>query len=218
MMKVSRVDVSNDNLSDPNNNVWQSLAGEEFPLIPTPLKGNPAIKKISPFIEKSTDHGVVNQVSVASAHNGNILAVHLAWESERHDKMLDLDEFVDGAAVMFPLTPNASAFLMGSPSDPVNAWYWKGNVGKHGFDVIAQGYGTSARSRSAHQPINSAANHVDGKWHLVMSRTLSVEDNRAKFEPGLATRMAFAVWDGGNRERAGRKSFSGDFIHVDIDP
>lgn len=217
-MKVSRVDIPDDELHDPNGSVWQSLEGQSFPLVPTPLNGNPMIKKISPFIEKSTDHGVVNKVTVASAHNGNSLAVRLTWASEKHDTMVDLDEFVDGAAVMFPLTPNASAFLMGSPTDPVNAWYWKGNLSDQGFDVIAQGYGTSERSRSAHEPIQVAATHAQGNWHLVMSRALKGDDSRAKFEPGTATRMAFAVWDGGNRERAGRKSFSGDFIRVDIDP
>jgi DMSO reductase family type II enzyme heme b subunit len=217
-MKVSRVDVSDDELGDPHGKVWQSVASQNFPLVPTPLNGNPAIKKISPFIEKSTDHGTINQVSVASAHNGIALAVHLTWAGEKHDKMVDLDEFVDGAAVMFPLTPNASAFLMGSPTDPVNAWYWKGNLTDQGFDVIAQGYGTSARSRSAHEPIRAAAQHVAGNWHLVMCRALKADDGRANFKPGAATRMAFAVWDGGNRERAGRKSFSGDFIKVDIDP
>lgn len=217
-MNVNRVDVSATDLLDPAASLWTERDGQEFPLIPTPLNGNPAIKKISPFIEKSTDHGVIGAVSVRALHNGSELAVRLNWQSDKHEKIVDLDEFVDGAAVMFPLTQNASAFLMGSPSDPINAWYWKANLEDHGFDVISQGYGTSARSKSAHAPIRAKALHANGEWQLVMSRALSIDDQRVQFSPGTPSRIAFAVWDGGNRERAGRKSFSGDFVALTFDP
>ncbi len=43
-------------------------------------------------------------------------------------------------------------------------------------------------------------------------------DGRIDFVAGAAMAMAFAVWDGGNRERSGRKSFSGDFVRMNVDP
>ena len=216
-MKIVRVEASGDVLSDANHALWKSAPLNAVPLVPTPLKGNPAILRISPFLEKSTDHGTATEVKVAAVHNGTSLAVRLDWASGKHNEIRDLDEFVDGAAVMFPLTPKASAFTMGSDQDPVNAWYWKANRERRAFDVVARGYGTSARSSSDKFPILSTAVHANGRWTLIMVRELRSMEGRAQFEPGAETRMAFAIWDGGNRERAGRKSFSGDFVPVPIE-
>ena len=59
--------------------------------------------------------------------------------------------------------------------------------------------------------------HASGRWHVTLSRAVGAADGRVGFAPGGETRMAFAVWDGGNRERSGRKSFSGDFVPVPIE-
>jgi DMSO reductase family type II enzyme heme b subunit len=118
---------------------------------------------------------------------------------------------------MCPLTAAASAVTLGSESDPVNAWYWKANLDDAAFDVIARGYGTSGRHTDPRFPIACSAYHQDGYWDLVLSRTFSAARDRVAFNAGGETRMAFAVWDGGNRERSGRKSFSGDFVAFSID-
>lgn len=216
-MNIIKVAVAAEALLEPAHSIWGNTAEQAFPLVATPLNGNPAIKKISPFIEKSTDHGSVNEVRVVAAHNGNEIAVRLSWASAKHNKIVDLDEFVDGVAIMFPLTANASAFTMGSETDPVNAWYWKANRESRAFDVVAQGYGTSRRTSSDKEPILSKATHTDGRWSVVMLRSMNAKPGRAQFVAGQSTRMAFAVWDGGNRERSGRKSFSGDFVNVPVD-
>ena len=217
-MKIIRLSTASGELASAAFNGWGDVSAQEIPLVPTPLNGNPGIKAISPFIEKSTDHGSVNKLSVSMAHNGDILAVKLSWASNKHDEIRDLDQFVDGVAVMFPLTERASAFTMGSATDPVNAWYWKGNLRDKAFDVVAKGYGTSTRNRDTPSPIQCNAVHQDGRWHVVLSRALAVPTGGTVFQPGGETRMAFAVWDGGNRERSGRKSFSGDFVPVQIAP
>ena len=41
-------------------------------------------------------------------------------------------------------------------------------------------------------------------------------DGRLRLEPGGSTKIAFAVWSGGNAERSGRKSFSGEFVDFEI--
>jgi DMSO reductase family type II enzyme heme b subunit len=38
-----------------------------------------------------------------------------------------------------------------------------------------------------------------------------------RLAPGKPTRLAFAVWDGGNEERAGMKAFSGNFVAVEVE-
>lgn len=186
-------------------------------MAPTPLNGNPAIKRISPFIEKSTDHGVITSLDAAAVHNGEALAFRLSWQSGKHDQIADLDQFVDGVAVMFPLTAGASAFTMGAPGDPVNAWYWKANLERDAYDVVAEGYGTSARRCDHERTIACSAAHDGTRWHVVLTRALDGGEARARFAPGRQTRVAFALWDGGNRERAGRKSFSGDFVPAELD-
>lgn len=213
-MEVVRIEANDSELLNPGFDGWASAGKHNIALIPTPLNGNPAIKAISPFIEKSTDHGSINQLTVSTAHNGNLLAVRLSWNSDKHNEINDLDQFVDGAAVMFPLTDKASAFTMGSPSDPVNAWYWKANLATEGLDVVARGYGTSARHQDHRMPIQCRAMHDGKAWHVVLARVLAGVAGRVAFQPGQPTRMAFALWDGGNRERSGRKSFSGDFVAV----
>ncbi|MFP6680766.1 MAG: ethylbenzene dehydrogenase, partial [Gammaproteobacteria bacterium] len=78
-MKVTRIDASDGTLLISTDSVWKDVESRKFPLVPTPLNGNPMIKKISPFIEKSTDHGIINEVTASASHNGNILAVRLSW-------------------------------------------------------------------------------------------------------------------------------------------
>ena len=64
-MEIKRVTADAAALLDPANAIWQQAAGQDFPMVPTPLKGNPAIEAISPFIAQSTDHGVIHGLSVA---------------------------------------------------------------------------------------------------------------------------------------------------------
>lgn len=216
-MEIKRVTADTDALLDPANAVWQRAAAQDFPMVPTPLKGNPAIEAVSPFIAQSTDHGVVHGLTAAGLHNGKMLALRLSWASAKHDKIADLDQFVDGVAVMFPLSAKASAATMGAPGEPVNAWYWRADKADQPFDVVAEGYGTSVRRSGKDAKLHSGAMHQNGQWHVVLARALNVGNAHARFTPGEPTKLAFGVWNGGNRERAGRKSFSGDFVLVTID-
>jgi len=215
-MKIVRVSDSAADLLQPDGAPWRALPALELAMVPTPLYGNPAIEHVSPFLAQSTDHGTLRQLAVRAAHNGSVLAVHLTWAAAGHSRLVDLDEFVDGAAVMFPLDAAASALTMGAPGQRVNAWYWKADQPEVGIDVTAEGYGTSVRHGGTERAVTAAALHRDGRWQLVLGRAMNADAQRAAFVAGGATRIAFALWDGGNRERAGRKSFSGDFMPAEI--
>jgi DMSO reductase family type II enzyme heme b subunit len=216
-MKIVRVTVTAEALLDPDAAAWTSVPAREFQMLPTPLTNNPMIKRISPFIERSSDHGTIKRLTAAGMHNGEVLALRLSWPGAKHDRIVDLDEFVDGVAVMFPLGAKASAITMGAPGQPVNAWYWKADLDGVAFDVVAEGYGTSERRKGEDSDVGAGASYRDGIWRVVLCRSLDAGDGRALFHPGQPIRLAFAVWDGGNRERAGRKSFSGDFVPADLD-
>lgn len=215
-MKAYRVKASNSELLDPNGSVWRTGRPEEFPLVPTPLKGNPAIVAVSPFIAESTDHGTVRSLKAAALHNGEAIAFRLTWAASGRDKIIDLDQFVDGAGVMFPVAKDANAVTMGSPGKPVNIWYWKGDMNGDAFDVVAEGYGTSERRPGSKTKLQSSAVFKDGMWSLVLIRPLSAKDG-TQFSAGATSGIAFAAWDGANNERAGRKSFSGAFNTLEIE-
>ena len=216
-MKISRVNASAATMLDPTAGVWNEVVADRFAMVPTPLRGNPAIKAISPFIERSTDHGTIKQLVAAGMHNGTEVALRLSWECEKNSEIVDLDQFVDGVAVMFPLGAGASAVTMGAEGDPVNAWYWKANSAAVGFDVVAEGYGTSQRRPGADTDLTCEAVHDGTSWHVVFRRPLDKGNEYTQFGPGNPHKIAFGVWDGGNRERAGRKSFSGEFMLIEIE-
>ena len=216
-MKIARVKVAAEQLINPADRVWGSAAATSYPMVPTPLKGNPMIKAISPFMAKSEGHGAINQLSASGLHNGSVISIRVTWSSSGRDKIADLDQFVDGVAVMFPLSAKASAVTMGAKGDPVNAWYWKADKTDTPFDVVAEGYGTSERREGINSQLVSKGEYDGDNWHVVFQRPLDVGNQVAQFWPGTPLKLAFAVWDGGNNERAGRKSFSGEFNLIEVD-
>jgi len=215
-MKVNRVKATSAELLDPNAKAWGATRPEEFPLVPTPLKGNPAIEAVSPFIAQSTDHGKVRAIKAAAVHNGEAIAFKLTWAASGQDKIVDLDQFVDGAGVMFPMAKGANAVTMGSAGKPVNVWYWKGDMNGDAFDVVAEGYGTSERRPGAAIQLQSKAVYSNGSWQLVLVRPLRSGEG-VQFQPGSTSGVAFAAWDGANGERAGKKTFSGGFSKLEIE-
>lgn len=59
------------------------------------------------------------------------------------------------------------------------------------------------------QDVDGAGTHANGEWTVVFAREFgSVAPGHAIFEPGKAVDVAFAVWDGSNDERNGRKAVS----------
>lgn len=214
-MKAARVAIATASLADPAARPWARAARETLQMVPTPLA---LVHEVSPFLARSTDHGRVTELSVALLHNGEVLALRLSWDAPRPvDALADLDRFVDGAAAIFPLAEGASAVTMGSPGRPTNAWYWKAGA-KTAWDVIAEGFGSSRRSAGAASGLAARAVHDAGRWQVVLHRPLDAGAGHARFVPGGHSGVAFAVWAGDNRERSGRKSFSGEFLPLELDP
>ncbi|HVP42503.1 MAG TPA: ethylbenzene dehydrogenase-related protein [Terriglobales bacterium] len=105
------------------------------------------------------------------------------------------DRFFDAAAVMFPEKPGAMApsLQMGDSEDPVQIYYWSAVRGP--MVMQAAGRGTTHRS-GATFPARSL--YEKGRWTVVFEL------------PDLAggTPLAFAVWNGSQQDRDGRKYFS----------
>lgn len=212
-MKAKRIAANADVLLDVGASIWEGAEATNFSMWPTPLS---MVAETSPFLALSEDHGVIKNLRVAAVHNGDMIAIRLNWAAAKQDKLSDLDSFVDGVAVLFPVVRGAPAATMGAKGKPTNAWYWKANA-KDPFEVIAEGFASVQRLKDkTASDLKVAARHQDGEWSVILRRSLAARDGLVKLKPGGSTKIAFAAWNGGNAERSGRKSFSGEFVDFEI--
>ena len=76
-------------------------------------------------------------------------------------------------------------------------------------DANARGFGTFKSQPPSGQNVSGRGVWRDGSWSVVFVRDLKSRDaDDVKFAVGQATPVAFAVWDGQNRDRNGRKVVS----------
>lgn len=216
-MKVKSVNSSDKQLMKPMAEIWNQVPGKDLGLAPSPLA---ATQHISPFMALKSDHGTVTNVELKLAHNSKMMFARLRWKNAKANTVIkDLDDFSDGAGIMFPLSPNSNAFTMGDPANPVNAWLWKADKEKP-FDVYARGWGSSQRRSAEVSGLESKAEYIDGHWHLVFKRSLRtslIGKELVNFTPKSTLGVAIAIWDGGNKERAAQKSFSGNWEPIEIE-
>jgi len=107
------------------------------------------------------------------------------------------DRFFDAAAVMYPSKhqtgPAAPSLQMGDAADPVEIYYW--NSARGAMLMQAQGRGTTRRTG---QGFPASGSYDRGQWTV----TFELPDLPA------GTPVAFAVWNGSQKDRDGRKYFS----------
>ena len=73
--------------------------------------------------------------------------------------------------------------------------------------LVAQAFGTLAKANV--QDVKGDGVYADGKWAVVFERQLTGGDvDQATFTNGKSTDMAFAVWNGSEGDRNGKKSVS----------
>jgi hypothetical protein len=76
-------------------------------------------------------------------------------------------------------------------------------------DANARGFGTLTSQPVAQQNVTGRGIWFDGSWSVVIIRDLeSNEPGDVRFVPGAAIPVAFAVWNGEQRDRNGRKVVS----------
>jgi len=215
MLKVDRVAATSQKLLDVDGAAWAGLARHGIDLVPAPVT---IAAGVSGQMALSQRHGKVRRVEARMAHNGETLSVRLSWQdAQKDDRIADLDRFSDGAAVMFPLLEDANPVTMGDEQKPVNAWLWKADR-EEPFDVVARGFSTSQRRPASTSQLATHALHRAGEWHLVFQRPLELGSGEfVRFAPGQPAKIAFAVWEGSNADRAGQKAISGAFIDLELE-
>ncbi len=85
-------------------------------------------------------------------------------------------------------------------------------------DLVGGGFSTLTTKQTQGR-IQGKATWKDGVWHVVMRRPLASTDpeNEARLEPGRLQTIAFAVWNGENKERNGQKAVA-PWYQLSIDP
>jgi steroid C-25 hydroxylase gamma subunit len=207
-MDAKRIAASRETLLDPDAKLWSGLGATEVSLEGTPLSLQP-----SPYVKiawRGKAIGAVKNVRVRAAHNGAEVFFRMEWHDEsRNEASTDVNVFPDGAGILFPIGRTAPIRTMGNKVQPVNAWYWRADLGEKGVNNVAHGVGTTRVSEKSY--IVCRGQWRDATWRLVFSRPLSVPDqmNEAvQLEAGASVKIGFAVWEGGHGERAGIKAFS----------
>jgi len=95
-----------------------------------------------------------------------------------------------------PALAAGNLFAIGNRSSPVE-------------DLVAGGFGTMTSQTAEEQNVQGFGSWADGLWQVIFLRELaSPESHDVVFSPSRVYPLAFAVWDGSNGERDGRKSTS----------
>ncbi len=84
-------------------------------------------------------------------------------------------------------------------------------------ELSAEGAGT-LKSKNTENTTGDAE-WKNGEWTVVFRRPLSVDDpGSVQFKPGEKMPVAFAIWEGGRKESAGRKAVSPAWAEVKVEP
>ena len=203
-MRARKLDVPNEELLDPDSPRWAKVEAEVVGLEGTPVQLQPSRYIRAKWADRPT--GTVRALTVRSAHNARQLFFLLEWQDETPDRAYAARSFPDAAGVLFPLNGDAPLQTMGSPQAPVNAWYWRADS-ETPHNLVATGLGT-VREEGGTRLVGGALWH-EGKWRVVIGRSLRSRGSGAvRFPNGRPAKVAFAVWEGSQGERAGIKSFS----------
>ncbi len=213
MVSVKRIAARNTRLYEPASPEWDSITPEVLDLSPTPLLSQPSVYVQAAW--KDRPHGAITQIGVKAAHNGESIFFQISWEdATKNDSIPDTDAFPDAAAVLFPARGDAPLTSMGSPDQPVFAWLWRPDL-EEPYHVTAQGIGSSQRLPA--NGITARAEYGDIGWRLVLSRRLSGKGAGLLLAPGVSGKVAFAVWQGSEKERGGLKAVTLEWQPLEIE-
>jgi DMSO reductase family type II enzyme heme b subunit len=188
------------------NSIWSQVAPKHIALNRTP----PLFDTDEPAVLE------VSTVDVRLARVAEKLLVQLTWHDPSQDattlaevpntppetRFVKVptaadDRFFDAAAVMFPSKTGkdtiAPSLQMGDKEHPVAIYYW--NSARGATVMQAEGRSTTRRTN---QSFATKADWQRGEWIVTMEL------------PNLpaGTPVAFAVWNGAQKDRDGRKYFS----------
>ena len=219
----------------PEDQAWSKV-----PLMTLPLSGQVITRPVWP-------EPAARALTVRSIHNGTDIAFLLEWQDNTKNDRLTPGTFRDGVAIGLPLGDAPAFFCMGQLDHYINIWHWKadwqsdidrrsaksaekkveGEVRRFEViprrkssveDLIGGGFSTLT-TKDEQGRVQGKATWKDGMWHVVMRRPLAStgQENEARLQAGHLQTIAFAVWNGENKERNGQKAVA-PWFQLSIDP
>lgn len=187
---------------------WAKVTGASIAMLQTPLAMQP-----TEYIRKKWEgkpYGDAKELQVASVHDGHILALRIRWSGVSPPGT----DFPDALAVALPVRGKPALALMGAPDAPIHILRWQAN--KEGIrSILATGIGQSQPGPSL--KTGAQAKAEGDAWSVVITRALGHGGEVAPLAAGKKTGIGFALWRGGNDERAGIKAFSIDWADLALD-
>ena len=197
-------------LLDPFAPAWAAVGSLRVALAPTPLGLQPTAYVRAAWSARA--YGRAGALEVACAHDGERVLFRLRWPDASEDSA-GPDAFPDAAAVALPVRGAPVLALMGAPEAPIHLLHWQAGR-EPARSVLATGIGSTRAG--ADVGAEARGTWKAGVWSVVIARRLGAPPEAAPLAAGAHTGVGFAVWDGGNQERAGIKAFSGNWIPLEL--
>lgn len=184
-------------LLDPGAEAWAKATPIQVPLSGMEIKGEWPIQ-------------LIPAIQVQALRDDRWLYFRLSWaDATQNDKVTGIDAFLDAVAVQLPITSTGQPYVcMGQQNSPVHIVYWRAgseqpeSLAAGSFGTLTPLPGVEVRARGLYQ---------GNGWQVVLARPLrgpeAGNDPKAGMLPAQ-TSVAFAVWDGADQQRGGRKATS----------
>jgi DMSO reductase family type II enzyme heme b subunit len=202
-IEVYQTEAGAEKLLAPDAAEWGRAEEAVVAVEPTPLERLPSAYVQVSWRERP--RGGIGEVRVRAAAGAGVVAVRLEWAALRPSRRIsDVNVYPDACALLFPADGREAEFgTMGSPKQPVRGWHWRAGT-ELPFSVTATGIGTVERAKE--HAVQVRSRWAEGRWQVVLAGPLGAEGMPLRKGSGLP--VAFAVWSGAARERAGLKSYS----------
>ncbi len=152
-------------------------------------------------------------VAVSAVHNGSTIFFRYEWADASADTVVDdTNLFADALAMEIPYSGGGgmmggTSLAMGTQTEPVNIIFWRADLAKP-QNIVAGGIGTPQPSPDA-QNLQHYQDWNNGYWTVIVSRPMNgALDNQITLVSGASYSVAFANWNGSDKNRDGRKAFS----------
>lgn len=205
-LPVASATVPAETLLDPEAAVWQQFPARRVTLNRTPplYDTDPPSELVIPALEVRAARAegkllLLLRWADATDNSGAVPAAPTTPPEQRAHKELTpaTQRFFDAVAVMYPANLSKEALTpslqMGDANHPVTIYYW--NAGRGAMLMDAEGRGTTHRTAEGF-PARS----------VYRNGTRRVTLELPALPAGVP--LAFAVWNGGQQDRDGRKAFS----------
>lgn len=200
--------------NDPDDLIWDRLPTYRTDLLAAP--------PVHPSVNLRFTEGATRSKHIyfQVARTDERFYIRLRWKDATEDRNTTVDDFRDGVAVQFALKDADTSYMMGTGADkPVNIWYWRADQ-QQIENLAAGGFGSTTTLEQ--QTVTGAGAYIkqkiaqDNEWHVVMSRPFKAVDKYdVNFDRKTPVPMAFAVWQGSDKERDGNKRITHTWILLD---